>query len=187
MKPFIFPRLSLALAFAAGLTAAVADTIKLKNGTVYNGTIVDETAERYGMDVKEGNGIVDYKKIPKADVAEVKREMPDEREAEELLIKLKDTPDGLTAAEYEKRIKTQIQPWLDKYKTSKKRPAIEALLKQYGEESARVKAGDIKLRGAWVTAVEVKWNEYNVNARKLRVKMETLKARQSHDVSSLVC
>ena len=84
MKPLIFPRISLALALAAGLTAAVADTIKLKNGTIYNGTIVDDTADFYGMDVKVGKGIVDYKKIPKADVEKVEREMPDEREAEEL-------------------------------------------------------------------------------------------------------
>lgn len=178
MKPLFFPRISLALALAAGLSDAVADTIKLKNGTVYHGTIVDENAERYGMDVKEGNGIVDYKKIPKADVAEVKRDMPDEREAEELLVKLKDTPDGLSAAEYDKRVKTQIQPWLDKYKTSKKRAAIEALLKTHVEESARAKAGDVKLRGAWITAAEVKWNEYNINARKLRIKMDALKAKQ---------
>ncbi len=179
MKPLFFPRICLALALVAGLSAAVADTIKLKSGVVYNGTIVDETADKYGMDVNEGNGIVDYKKIPKADVAEVKRDMPDEREALELQSKLKVTPDGLSAAEYDKRVKTLIQPWLDKYKTSKQRKDIEALLKLHLEEGARVKAGDIKLRGAWITAAEVKWNEYNINARKLRAKMEAaLKANK---------
>ncbi len=172
MKPLIFPRISLALALAAGLTATVADTIKLKDGTVYNGTIVDETADMYGMDVKEGKGIVDYKKIPKADVAKVDRDMPDEREAAELLAKLKDTPDGLSAADYDKRVKTQIQPWLDKYKASKKRKDIDDLLKLHLEEGAKVKAGDIKLRGVWIPAADVKWNEYNISARKLRSKME---------------
>ncbi len=172
MKPLISPRISLVLALAAGLSATVADTIKLKDGTVLNGTITEETADSYGMDVKEGKGIVDFKKIPKANVAKVEREMPDEREAEELLAKLKETPDGLSAADYEKRIKTQIQPWLDKYKASKKRKEIEDLLKLYVEEGAKVKAGDIKLRGTWITAAELKWNEYNINARKLRAKME---------------
>lgn len=179
MKPLFFPRICLALALGAGLSAAVADTIKLKNGVVYNGTIVDETADKYGMDVIESPTVKDYKKIPKADVAEVKRDMPDEREALELQSKLKVTPDGLSAPEYDKRVKTLIQPWLDKYKTSKYRKDIEALLKLHLEEGARVKAGDIKLRGVWIAAAEVKWNEYNINARKLRAKMEAaLKANK---------
>lgn len=182
MKPFIFPRISLALAMAAGLSAAVADTIKLKDGTVYDGTIVEETADMYGMDVKEGKGIVDYKKIPKADVAKVDREMPDERTAQELVATLKMTPDGLSAAEYEKRIKTKIQPWLDQHKTSKVRKDVEELLKLYTEEGAKAKAGDIKLRGVWITAAEVKWNKYNINARKLRAKMESeIKANKPVD------
>ncbi len=174
MKPLSFPRISLVLAFAAGLTTTIADTIKLKNGTVYDGVITEETADSYGMDVKEGKGIVDFKKIPKADVAEVKRAMVDERTAKELVDTLKVTPDALSAAEYDKRIKTKIQPWLDQHKTSKVRKDVEDLLKLYLEEGAKVKAGDLKLRGTWIPAVEVKWNEYNVNARKLRVKMEGL-------------
>ena len=37
-----------------------------------------------------------------------------------------------------------------------------------------MKAGDIKLRGTWISVEEKKWNEYNVNARKLRLKFEDL-------------
>ena len=93
---------------------------------------------------------------------------------------LKETPDALSATDYEKRIKGQIQPWLDKYKTSKYRKEIEALLKLHLEEGAKVKAGDIKLRGTWITAAEVKWNEYNISARRLRGKMDTaLKAKNA--------
>jgi hypothetical protein len=51
---------------------------------------------------------------------------------------------------------------------------MEALLKLYNEELAKVKAGEIKLRGVWISVEEQKWNEYNINARKLRGKFEEL-------------
>jgi len=37
-----------------------------------------------------------------------------------------------------------------------------------------VKGGEFKLRTQWITAEEAKWNEYNINARKLRSKFEEL-------------
>lgn len=178
MKPITFPCISLVLALAASLAPAVADTIKLKNGTIYEGTITADTADAYDIEIPMGN-IKEFKHIIKSEVAEMKKTPPDEKDAIELLKKLQNTPDGMSAADYEKAIKSQIQPWLDKYKASKKKPEIEALLKHYQDELAKVKAGDLKLRGAWVSAAEIKWNEYNVNARKLRARMEeSLKARK---------
>jgi hypothetical protein len=173
MKTFIFPRLSFVLVLTAGLSAAMADTIKLKNGSVLEGTITEETADSVTIEVEE-KGIKDWPKVKRSDIAEMKKATPDEKEAADLIAKLKPTPDMMPAAEYEKRIKTQIQPWLDKNKASKKKPEVEELLKLYNEELTKVKAGDFKLRSQWITAEEAKWNEYNINARKLRSKFEEL-------------
>ena len=173
MKTITFARLSFALALAASFSTAVADSIKLKNGQVIEGTITEETADKVTIEVTE-KGIKDWPEFKRTDIAELKKATPDEKEANELLLKLKPTPDGMSAAEYEKRIKTQIQPWLDKNKASKKKGEIEDLLKLYNEELVKVKGGEFKLRTQWITAEEAKWNEYNINARKLRSKFEEL-------------
>lgn len=173
MKPIIPPRISLALALAASLTAAMADTIKKKNGEVLEGTITKEAADSVTIEVKE-KGITDWVKVMRAEIAEVKKASPDEKEADDLIAKLTPTPDAMAVAEYEKRIKSEIQPWLDKHKTSRKRPEVDKMLKLYNEELAKVKAGEFKLRGVWITPEEAKWNEYNINARKLRAKFEEL-------------
>ena len=181
MKLLSLSRITLAISLA-GLTGAFADTIKLKNGTVLEGTITGETADSVDIEIQFTKTIKEQKTVKKVDIAEMKKAAPDEKEADELILKLKDTPDGLSAAEYEKRIKTQIQPWLDKHKASKKKADVEALLKAHNDELARVKAGDLKVRGEWVTAEELKWNEYNVSARKLRAEMEAaLKAKKYVD------
>lgn len=171
MKTFA---LSLVAALAAGLSLASADTIKLKNGTVLDVTILAEKPDSYEVEINEGKGIKDFKVIKKADVEKVTRTTPDEKEAAALIAKLDPSKDDMPAAEYDKAIKSEIQPWLDKYKTSAKRKDIEALLKLYNEELLKARAGEIKLRGVWISVDEKKWNEYNVNARRLRIKMEGL-------------
>jgi hypothetical protein len=176
MKPITFPRLSLVFAMAATLSGAAADTITLKSGAILKGNITAETTDSYQMEVIEGPGIKDSKKVLKADVAKVEKLSAADKEATALLDELKTIPDGLSLPDYDKRIK-KLQAWVDKYKadrTAKTKPDVEALLKLHTEEQAKVKAGDIKLRGQWVTAEEAKWNEYNINARKLRVQMDAL-------------
>lgn len=174
MKPFSFSRLFAALALSAGLSVtASADTITLKNGTVLTGTILSDTAEQVVIETSE-KGIKDEVKVPKATIAKMVKETAEDKSANDLLARLNPSKDNMTAAEYEKAIKTEIQPWLDKNKAGSKRKAIEDLLKLYQEELVKAKAGDIKLRGAWITVEEKKWNEYNVNARKQRLKVEEL-------------
>jgi hypothetical protein len=173
MKLHSLPLLLAVLTLEAGLRAAIADTIKLKNGTVLEGTITKESTDSVTIEVKE-KGVTDWVTVKKADAASITKATADEKEAADILSKLNPSRDGMTAQEYDKAIKAEIQPWLDKYKTSPKRKEMEELLKLYSEELTKAKAGEIKLRGAWITVDEKKWNEYNVNARKLRVKIETL-------------
>lgn len=179
MKLYSFSPLFTALAFGAGLAVtAVADTVTLKNGTVLNGSIVKDNADSIVIETKE-KGITDEVTVKKADIAKTTKETAEDKAANDLLAKLNPSKDNLAAADYEKLIKSEIQPWLDKNKAGGKRKEIEDLLKIYTEEMAKAKAGDIKLRGAWVTVEEKKWNEYNVNARKLRLKIEEqLKAKK---------
>lgn len=174
MKKLLFTLLAAAIG-----SSAFADTIIKKDGTVLEGTILEETPAEVTIEVQFSATIKSKEVVKVADIKEMKKLPADEKEAAELSAKLKVTEDGMTAADYEKAIKLSIQPWLDKYKTSKKRADVEALLKLYTDELAKVKAGGAKVRGSWVTAEELKWNEYNIAARRLRVEMEArLKKRE---------
>lgn len=175
MKPSSLSLIAIAtFALHAGLSSTVlADTITLKNGTVLKGNIISDKTDPVIIEVKE-KGISDEIKVKKADIASMVKETPEDKQAIEILGRLHPSKDNLTAADYDKAIKIDIQPWLDKNKTGSKRKEMEDLLKTYTEELAKVKAGDIKLRGVWIGVEEKKWNEYNINARKLRLKFEEL-------------
>jgi hypothetical protein len=173
-------KLLLSLLAASLGSAAFADTIIKKDGTKLEGTIISENADEVVIEIQFSATIKTPETVKQADIAKIEKVPQDEKEAQLLLKTLKDTPDGMTAGEYEKAIKLQIQPWLDKYKTSKQRAGVEALLKQYNEELMRVKAGDAKVRGAWIMAAELKWNDYNISARRLRVKMEAHQKKREY-------
>ena len=172
-------KLLLSLIAAALGSSAFADTIIKKDGTTLEGTILEETPTEVTIEVQFSATIKSKEVVKVADIKEMKKLPADEKDAADLLAKFKMTADGMTVADYEKAIKLSIQPWLDKYKTSKKRADIETLLKTYNDELAKVKAGGAKVRGSWVTAEELKWNDYNISARRLRVEMEAhLKKRE---------
>ena len=174
MKKLLFTLLAAAIG-----SSTFADTITLKDGTVWEGTILEETPTQVIIEVQFSATIKSKEEVKVSEIKEIKRLPVDEKEAAALMAKLKVTEDGMTAANYELAIKLSIQPWLDKYKTSKKRADVEALLKLYTEELAKVKAGGTKVRGSWITADELKWDEYNIAARRLRVQMEAqLKKRE---------
>lgn len=163
---------SIRFLLAAALTASPAllraDTLKLKNGKVYEGTVT-EIGDSYEIAIPMGK-IVDHQTVKKADVAEFIRTLPDEKESKDLAA-LVPTADAMPASAYEAVLKEKIEPFLKKYPVSKFRAAVDSVAKTYREELARVKAGDLKLDGTWIAAEELKWNDYNVKAQKLLLQL----------------
>ncbi len=177
MKPIRFPHLLLISSLAA--LPASADTVKLKNGKVYEGTAT-ERGDVIDIEIPMGK-IIDHQTVKKSDVAEFIKTLPDEKESAELA-SLVPTADGLTAADYEKTLKDKIEPFLKKYPVSKFRPKVDAIAKTLRDELAKTKAGDVKLDGQWLPAAELKWNDYNVKALRLLLQLRSqLKAKKPMD------
>jgi hypothetical protein len=177
MKPIRFPHLLLISSLAA--LPASADTVKLKNGKVYEGTAT-ERGDVIDIEIPMGK-IIDHQTVKKSDVAEFIKTLPDEKESAELA-SLVPTADALTAADYEKTLKDKVDPFLKKYPVSKFRPKVDAIAKTLRDELAKTKAGDVKLDGQWLPAAELKWNDYNVKALRLLIQLRSqLKAKKPMD------
>ena len=177
MKPIRFPHLLLISSLAA--LPATADTVKLKNGKVYEGTAT-ERGDVIDIEIPMGK-IIDHQTVKKSDVAEFTKTLPDEKEAADLA-SLVPTADALTAADYEKTLKDKVDPFLKKYPVSKFRPKVDAIAKTLRDELAKTKAGDVKLDGQWLPAAELKWNDYNVKALRLLIQLRSqLKAKKPMD------
>ena len=174
MKSSSLPSLLILSALAA--LPASADTLKLKNGKIFEGTVT-ERGDSYEVAIPMGK-IIDYQTVKKADVAEFIKTQPDEKEAAEIA-KLVPTADGTAAAEYERLLKDVIAPFLKKYPISKFKAQVDGVGKVLTEELARVKAGDVKLDGQWIPAADLKWNDYNIKALRLLLQMRAqLKAKK---------
>jgi hypothetical protein len=177
MNPIRFPHLLLISSLAA--LPASADTVKLKNGKIYEGTAT-ERGDVIDIEIPMGK-IIDHQTVKKSDVAEFIKTLPDEKESAELA-SLVPTADGLTATDYEKTLKDKIDPFIKKYPVSKFRPKVDAIAKTLRDELARTKAGDVKLDGQWLPAAELKWNDYNVKALRLLLQLRSqLKAKKPMD------
>jgi hypothetical protein len=177
MKPIRFPHLLLISSLAA--LPATADTVKLKNGKVYEGTAT-ERGDVIDIEIPMGK-IIDHQTVKKSDVAEFTKTLPDEKEAADLA-SLVPTADALTAADYEKTLKDKVDPFLKKYPVSKFRPKVDSIAKTLRDELAKTKAGDVKLDGQWLPAAELKWNDYNVKALRLLIQLRSqLKAKKPMD------
>lgn len=163
----------LALLASLGLSSA-GDIIKLKSGEKLDGVILSESPTEVVIEIQLGKGgIKDQKKVPRKDISEVIKATPDQIEAA-ALAKLVPTEDGMSDASYQKVLTEKLEPFLKKYPASAYKKDVEALIKTYKEEMEKAKGGSIKVEGAWVTAAEREWNQYNFEARLRRVEMDKL-------------
>ena len=156
---------------SAGLSLA-GDVIKLKSGEKLDGAILSESPTEVKIEVQVGR-IKETKTVPRKDIVELIKATPDQLEAAELA-KLLPAPDMMTDASYLKVITEKLEPFLRKYKSSRYKADVEAILKAYQEEMAKAKSGAKKLEGVWIPPAELEWNAYNFEARLQRVEMAKL-------------
>ena len=105
MKPIRFPHLLLISSLAA--LPATADTVKLKNGKVYEGTAT-ERGDVIDIEIPMGK-IIDHQTVKKSDVAEFTKTLPDEKEAADLA-SLVPTADAKLAADNAARNASSASP-----------------------------------------------------------------------------
>ncbi len=150
----------------------MADTFTLKDGTVFEATVLKEDAESYTLEVQVTKSIKDEKTIAKADVQKVDRAKPD-LVAFEPIAKLVPTPDFLKDEDYAARI-AAVNKFLEANRSSEKTKDAQAILETLKAEASSIAAGGLKLNGTIITLSEYEANQYDIDARVQEAKIRSL-------------
>jgi len=152
------------LGIAAILTGSLtADTIKLKSGKEYQGSIISEDDQSYLFKIIVSNSITDERRIPKDKISEI---IPDAKDASDFktVQSLVPTPDMLPEKSYKRRI-AKASEFLKKYPKSKQRKKVTATLEILKKEHQVIAAGGIKLDGQLISCSDIEANAYDIDAR----------------------
>jgi hypothetical protein len=170
--------LSLLLAglFASALlTGARADTVVLKNGEKIEGKVLSETDNDVTIEFQVTASIKDERTVPKAEIAEVKKDAPDEAIFAALQA-FKLGPNSQSAAGYEGAMRN-LQAFLNQYPKSKHAGEVAQQLAAFAEEKRRVDAGELKMGDRWLGKDEVAKERYQISGQILYGQMQDLAKR----------
>ena len=163
------------------VTPLVADTIVLKTGQKYEGSIISEDATSYLVAIQVTKSIKDERKILKDNVAEIIKESTAEKDFE-ALGSLTPTPDRLSAAAYESRIK-KAKAFIAIHAKSPQGEKATASLAILEREFAVISKGGTKLGGQLIPASEIKSNAYDIDALLIGSQMKKLAQQGLHQQS----
>jgi len=152
------------LGIAAILTGSLtADTIKLKSGKEYQGSIISEDDQSYLFKIIVSSSITDERRITKDKISEI---IPDAKDASDFktVQSLVPTPDMLTEKSYKQRI-AKTSEFLKKYPKSKHSKKVTAILETLKSEHQVIAAGGIKLDGQLISSSDIEANAYDIDAR----------------------
>jgi hypothetical protein len=159
-RPFLLPVAALVLLSLN----AFGDTITLKSGEKIEGKILSDTPAEITIEVKTG-GITDETKVPKAQVAKVDKEQPDEG-AWQSVKNLKLGPNSLPQDQYD-RVMRPLQSFLTEYPNSSHLAEVKKTLTAFEEEKKRVDAGEVRLGEKWLSKEEAGVERYQINGQLL--------------------
>ena len=164
----------IALALAGGF--AHADTIKLKDGKVIEGTITAESASSVTIKYMLTPKIPDFKTIPRSDIASVEKKTPEDTAADEIK-KLIPTEDFLEPSDYRRMIAEGPAKFLATYPASKYRAEIDGIKKTFEDELNKTLRSNRKVDGEWLSGDQLQAYTYNIEAlKKLRAMEKAIKA-----------
>ncbi len=155
-----------------------ADTIILKTGKKYNGTVISEDSTSYLIEIQITKTIKDKRKFLKTDVAEIIEETKAEKDYK-TLSNLTPTPDQLNTENYQTRI-TKAQAFIAKHPKSPEEPKVRAALAILERELDVISKGGTKLNGKLISADEVKTNAYDIHAVIISNKIKKLRQQGRH-------
>ena len=155
-------RANILAAFPFLFAASHADTIKLKNGTTYEGTILREEGDAYIAQIQVTKSIRDERRIPKADVLAIVEERQDQA-AFEAIKPLAPAPDLLDAAEYERRLES-VNDFIKRFPRSPHLEEAKEMRDALAAEHEVVAAGGIKFDGKLVSPSERQAHAYPMDA-----------------------
>ena len=157
----LFYRVNFSLSLLLIPSLAQADKVHLKSGDVVTGTIIEETPDLVRVQVLVGT-IKDKRTINRISIDRIEKTTPEDVEREACL-PLKTTPDGLPVKGYEDRIKV-LDEFLAKYPTSKYLAEIQGIRSALNGELEKVKAGETRFQGTWLTPDQQSVHSLNLEA-----------------------
>lgn len=170
LHPMIKPPRVVAILAAFAAPLAVADTITLKNGTSYEGTIIRETEEEIVMTVVVTPSITDDVVIRKEEIRGAAVKTPDDILAFEKLKASDIKQNSLTLSAYDEAI-SACQAFRTAYPASAHTQQVGNQLKSLQEERKRVTQGEVKVNERWYTAPEAVVENYQIKAELLYQQM----------------
>lgn len=142
-----------------------ADTVTLKDGTVYEGKVLREDGETLTLEINVTKSIKDERKIAKDEIKSIKKETALDREFEEIK-GYAETPSGMPEEEYTKRI-AALEKFIEKYPRTRNAQAAETMLATLVQERSTIRSGGLKVGDRLVSAEEYKANAFEVDAELL--------------------
>lgn len=141
-----------------------ADCIKLNDGKVINGVILEDTADGILIEYHATPTIRDQKLFPKDQIASVVKEPPDEKDFKALgqLVSPKTIHD---ISFHDELILRKIPTFLKKYPYSSHISELRTTLATLEGEHDRLRAGDRKINGDWISSTEINADPYQMGAK----------------------
>jgi hypothetical protein len=142
----------------------LADSVTLRNGKEIKGDVISDGPEGVLIDYYVTATIKDQKLIPKEEIAKVSVIPPDEKAFADLGA-LTSPPDMLDTSFYDVLIEKKIPEYLAKYPYSRHLGELRGAVGQLESERARIRQGDRKIDGTWITASAIEADPYQSTAR----------------------
>jgi len=180
MTPMFLRRLSLAtLAFLSATSGLRADILVFKNGDRKEGTILNESDTSVRLRYQLTPKIPDEKDFPRTDIVEIIRQRPSELALKsQKITELLPTKDMMGADEYERLIQDRLRPFTNQYSGTPEATQVEQMIKELQAEKEKVVSGQLKVDGKWLNPEEVKRDDYNIRAYRLRSEIKDIVTSQ---------
>ena len=141
-----------------------ADVITFKNGSEIKGEILSETPDGVLIEYYVTPTIKDQKFYSRAEIAHMVLISPAEKAFQS--IGNLSTPDTvLDTAFYDLLIDKKIPEYLKSYRYSKHLSELREVLRSLDEERSRVRRGDRRIGGVWITASQIAADPYQSRAK----------------------
>jgi hypothetical protein len=140
-----------------------ADSITLKNGRELKGDVINDGPDGVLIDYYVTATIKDQKLVSRDDIAVLRVVPPDEKAFSDLG-DLSSPPGVLDTSFYDALIEKKIPEYLAKYPYSRHLGELRTALSKLEAERSRIRQGDRKIDGNWITASAIEADPYESKA-----------------------
>ncbi len=158
-----------------------ADTLILKDGSEINGDIIDDQTNAVVIEYSVTPTIKDQKTVPRDSIVKVIT-APDDEKAYAELGSRETPPVVVDTSFYDGYIDKKIPTFIKQYPYTSHISELREDLRRLTSERDRVRKGDRRIDGTWITAEEIAADPYQMNAKVSFIQMK--ESAQKKDVIS---